>query len=88
MNNSNKSTDKSFFGMIERVGNRLPHPVVLFIESNVDRRPMETISSETGVAIYEQSVLSDEIGKPGEAGDSYIEYLEYNLDVILDGLAE
>ncbi len=63
-------------------------PKVLFIESNVDRRPMETISSETGVAIYEQSVLSDEIGKPGEAGDSYIKYLEYNLDVILNGLAE
>lgn len=49
-------------------------PKVLFIESNVDRRPMETISSETGVAIYEQSVLSDEIGEPDEAGDSYIKY--------------
>lgn len=47
---------------------------VLFIESNVDRRPMETISSETSVAIYEQSVLSDEIGEPDEAGDSYIKY--------------
>lgn len=63
-------------------------PKVLFIESNVDRRPMETISSETGVAIYEQSILSDEIGKSGEAGDSYIKYLEYNLDVILNGLSE
>ncbi|MGO1476919.1 hypothetical protein [Alkalibacterium gilvum] len=49
-------------------------PKVLFIESNVDRRPMETISSETSVAIYEQSVLSDEIGEPDEAGDSYIKY--------------
>lgn len=63
-------------------------PKVLFIESNVDRRPMETISSETGVAIYEQPILSDEIGKPGEAGDSYIKYLKYNLDVILNGLSE
>lgn len=34
------------------------------------------------------SVLSNEIGKPGEAGDSYIKYLEYNLDVIVNGLAE
>lgn len=63
-------------------------PKVLFIESNVDRRPMETISSETGVPIYEQSILSDEIGKPGEVGDSYIKYLKYNLDVILNGLSE
>lgn len=57
-------------------------PKVLFVESNVDRRPMETVSSETGVAIYEQPILSDEIGKPGEAGDTYIKYLKYNLDVI------
>lgn len=63
-------------------------PKVLFVESNVDRRPMETVSSETGVAIYEQPILSDEIGKPGEAGDTYIKYLEYNLDVILNGLSE
>lgn len=63
-------------------------PKVLFVESNVDRRPMETVSDETGVAIYEQPILSDEIGKPGEAGDTYIKYLEYNLDVILNGLAE
>ena len=63
-------------------------PKVLFVESNVDRRPMETVSSETGVAIYEQPILSDEIGKPGEAGDTYIKYLEYNLGIILNGLAE
>ncbi|HLR89111.1 MAG TPA: zinc ABC transporter substrate-binding protein [Atopostipes sp.] len=63
-------------------------PNVLFIESNVDRRPMETISAETGVDIYERAVLSDEIAKPGEEGDSYIEYLEYNLDVIINGLTE
>ena len=31
MNEPNKSENKGFFGMIERVGNRLPHPVVLFI---------------------------------------------------------
>lgn len=31
MNESNKSTNKGFFGIVERVGNRLPHPVVLFV---------------------------------------------------------
>lgn len=63
-------------------------PKVLFVESNVDTRPMNTVSSETGIEIYERPILSDEIGKPGEEGDSYIEYLEYNLDVIFTGLTE
>ena len=31
MSDSEKNTQKGFFGMIERVGNKLPHPVVLFI---------------------------------------------------------
>lgn len=61
-------------------------PNVLFVESNVDKRPMQTVSTETGVEIYERPIFSDEIGKPGEEGDSYTEYLEYNLDVISNGL--
>jgi len=61
-------------------------PNVLFVESNVDKRPMQTVSTETGVEIYETPIFSDEIGKPGEEGDSYTEYLEYNLDVISNGL--
>ena len=63
-------------------------PNVLFVESNVDTRPMETVSSETGVEIYDRPVLSDEIGSPGEEGDTYVKYLEYNLDVITDGLTK
>ncbi len=63
-------------------------PNVLFVESNVDTRPMETVSSETGVEIYDRPILSDEIGNPGEEGDTYTSYLEYNLDVITDGLTK
>lgn len=63
-------------------------PNVLFVESNVDRRPMQTVSTETGVEIYERPIFSDEIGKPGEEGDSYTDYLEYNLDVIFNGLTK
>ena len=61
-------------------------PNVLFVESNVDRRPMQTVSSDTDVEIYDRPIYSDEIGKPGEEGDTYIKYLEYNLDVIYHGL--
>jgi len=59
---------------------------VLFVESNVDERPMETVSQETGVPIYEKPIYSDEIGKPGEEVDTYMKYLEYNLDVLSNGL--
>src|SRR5699024_1478996 len=54
------------------------HPNVLFVESNVDRRPMETISKSTGVPIYDPPIFSDELGKPGHKADSYIKYLKYN----------
>lgn len=61
-------------------------PPVLFVESNVDRRPMETVSKATGVSIYSPAIFSDELGKKGHEGDSYIKYLEYNLKHIYNGL--
>ncbi|HZW67277.1 MAG TPA: zinc ABC transporter substrate-binding protein [Pseudogracilibacillus sp.] len=60
-------------------------PPVLFVETNVDRRPMETVSSESGVEIFGE-LYSDEIGEPGEEGDTYLKYLQYNIDVIYEGL--
>lgn len=63
-------------------------PPVLFVESNVDTRPMETISNETGVEIFNTPLFSDEIGSPGEEGDTYIKYLQYNIDKIYEGLSQ
>lgn len=61
---------------------------VLFIESNVDRRPMETVSNESGVPIIERPIYSDEIGQPGEEVDTYVKYLKYNIQLIHDELSE
>lgn len=60
-------------------------PPVLFVETNVDQRPMETISNETGVEIYAE-IFSDELGRPGQEGDSYTKFLRYNIEVIHAGL--
>ena len=59
---------------------------VLFIESNVDRRPMETVSRETGIPLSKKPIYSDEIGRPGEEVDTYIKYLNYNINLIHDEL--
>lgn len=59
---------------------------VLFVESNVDQRPMETVSKETGVPLSSRPIYSDEIGRPGEEVDTYIKYLNYNIQIISDEL--
>lgn len=61
---------------------------VLFLESNVDPRPMETVSKESGVEIYEEPIYSDEIGNPGDEVDTYVKYLNYNIEIISDGLGK
>lgn len=61
---------------------------VLFIESNVDRRPMETVSKESGVPITEKPIYSDEIGEPGDEVDTYVKYLNYNIKLIHDELSQ
>lgn len=59
----------------------------LFVESNVDRRPMETVSKETGVPIVHE-LYSDELGKPGSEGGTYLDFLRYNIENIHDGLSK
>lgn len=61
---------------------------VLFLESNVDPRPMETVSRESGVPIAEKRIFSDEIGQPGEEVDTYIKYLRYNINLIYEHLGQ
>lgn len=59
---------------------------ILFIESNVDKRPMQMVSKETNVPISNKPIYSDEIGKQGEEVDSYLKFLQYNINLIYEEL--
>lgn len=61
------------------------NPPVLFLETNVDERPMETVSNESGLEIFGE-LYSDEIGEKGEDIDTYVKFLQYNIDTIHEGL--
>ncbi|HLR79301.1 MAG TPA: zinc ABC transporter substrate-binding protein [Bacillota bacterium] len=63
-------------------------PPVLFLESNVDERPLETVSEESGIPIYEQEIYSDEIGEKGAEVDTYVKLLTHNIEIIHDGLKD
>lgn len=58
-------------------------PKALFVEYTSDKRPMNTVSDETGVPIA-GSLYSEDLGE----ADDYVGYLEHNLTTILDGLSE
>lgn len=58
-------------------------PNALFDEYTSDKRPMQTVSDETGVTVA-GSLYSEDLG----TADSFVDYLQHNLNTILDGLTQ
>ena len=62
------------------------NPPVIFMESNVDARSLETVSNETGIPIFEEFIFSDEIGDVGDDVDTYEKLLNHNIRIMANGL--
>jgi len=76
-----QATPEQVIDLIEFIDKHKPRG--LLIETNVDPRPMEVVSEESGVPVVGE-VYSDELGPPGSPAATYIDYLEYNLEAYIN----
>lgn len=58
----------------------------VFVENQVDHRPMQQVSRETGVPIG-GVLFSDSLSKPGGGAETYIDMMRVNTALILEALA-
>ena len=60
---------------------------VVFVETSVSKKPMESIATQTNKPIYSE-LFTDSIAPKGKIGDSYYAMMEWNLNQIAKGLTQ
>ncbi|MGI0492671.1 metal ABC transporter solute-binding protein, Zn/Mn family [Alkalinema pantanalense CENA528] len=58
----------------------------IFAETAINPALIETVAEEAKVQLAEKPLFADSIGVPGEAGDSYVDMLVVNTQLIVQGL--
>lgn len=83
INSENQGTPEQVTQIVKLIKDKKPS--ALFVETSIDPRSMEMVSSETGVPIG-GTLFTDSVGKPGEPGDTYIKMMKSNITVILENV--
>lgn len=85
INTDNQGTPEQLSRIIQIINDeKVP---VLFVETSVSPKTMETVSRETGVRIH-SNVFTDSLAKKGEQGDNYIDMIKWNVDHVVEGLSQ
>ena len=83
INSENQGTPAQVQAIVDEIKSR--DVKGLFVETSVDPRSMESVSRDSGVPIVGE-VFTDSLGKPGEAGDTYVDMMRTNIETIIEGL--
>lgn len=84
INSAEEGTPAQIIRIVELVKDK--EVPVVFVENQVDQRPMEQVSRETGVPIG-GVLYSDSLSKPGEGAETYIKMMEANTRLIVKALS-
>ena len=85
LSGENELSAKSMRRLIDEI--RQAGVKTVFVESQTDPRLVQQVAAETGAHIG-ADLLSDNLARPGAAGDSYIGMFDYNVPILYRAMAE
>jgi manganese/iron transport system substrate-binding protein len=60
--------------------------VTVFNEVHVDPQPITDIATKAGIKVAKGELYTDGLGKSGSGAETYVQMMEYNTKIILEGL--
>ncbi|ARK28606.1 metal ABC transporter substrate-binding protein [Halalkalibacter krulwichiae] len=83
LNSHEEGTHSQIAAVVDTIKEReIP---AVFVETTVDKRYMETVANDAGVAIAGE-VYTDAVGLEGSGAETYIKMMEHNVRTFVDGL--